>query len=372
MVRSKRWWVRVFVAATLLRPALAAGQTPAATPPGDESVPTASFTPWQPRVELSYDAPSGCPDAAAASSQLPSTATDDGRPPDHHLLIKVVASRDGFRGWAELRPRTEGEGQPKGAPAFVRELAGSHCADIVSALVLSVTLHLEGSQPPDDAPGAGRGQREQPPDDKAVGSAARAAPDDLELDPGDTAELPDLDDPYHPEGAMRWAPFLVLGLTFRGGWAPSLDGAWNGSIGLKGLGDGFRGARVSAGPTGQMLDGTHEQFRHSWIGAATEICPYAARFEDGTVSVLPCFLGTIGHYDIDGSAQTSGLTVGALDVRVELDVQIRWFTIALQAGASFPVDPIVVVGEDGQEVFSQSVGVVGGVYVHFAPFEFFL
>lgn len=297
---------------------------------------------------LTYDADSSCPDREAfvklVEGQAPSLALEPWEANPTTIVVRLSVGSDESTGRLEIR-------RPPERP-YVREIHGSTCAEVSTAVAFVTALALKGQR------------------DEALPEPPRAP----------AAPAPQPEEPPAPRSSLfdNWALGVSGELGSRAGLAPLASPIEQIGVELRSreraiLSPIFRLALLRAEPVTRI-----DRFgttRFTWLAARAAACP--VRFSPIAIAaVLPCAGIDAGSIDTSGTPATSAGTPGTvssvwIDVfaAVRLDLQLLGPVFATAQGElAFPATQYRFAFDPSTPVYdipSIGGGVSAGLLVQF-------
>jgi hypothetical protein len=333
-------------------------------------------------LETSYGIPAGCPPEEWFNETLEGQLSGEPRP--GKLEVSVTKS-DGYQAHVDFEP------EPEGRP-FRRELKGTDCQEVLTALALGLALHWDALPPEEDT---------SPAESTSEGPAlpvSSAATENTTL-PGDTvatettlpettsataaSELPPPDDPVDtpdvpgagPSGAWLWS--MTGGPGWREGTNPRSDSFAALTLEVVGAGDGFAGGAYAArfeSTWGSNLQGvipgdrSERQWESRWWLVGSRGCPWGRQLGPMTASL--CASAMVGRYhaQVEASSGSDG-TASRIGAGPRVSLLLRHLHLVLAGGWEVPLTPtqiafrdVAVYSQEGGAVFSVEVGFATGAF----------
>lgn len=394
------------------------GSTAQSTPP-----PPASSGEDTKSRKLNYTAVAGCPDVQWLKAELTRHVTSPFHRSVQAIDLTVVSAPQGYVGRIDVRfnqailnklmgqphtPATQPEAakgsaqpappqsptQPESVPtegstsppteqasatsAWSREFAGAVCEDIVSALVMSVSLYL------DELNSMSQEARKERERDKLTSDyiALDTLSQDHSFidDPSDKRLNPTFptqgQKPGQQPEVTTWGLAPMMGLRLRTGITASADFASQFGLDVRGLGNRWAAARFGiAYSSSELLHRSsplpqnvmdYQTWDYQWWAASGHACPYGIALAPWA-HFLPCIATYLGNYQggVNGQA-LEGAWLGFWELTSQIYVRKSSFVGQAILGFHGPIDPLV--GRKGsQGLRTQGHGLVLGIGIGFMP-----
>jgi hypothetical protein len=312
-------------------------------------------------VELDYQASPTCPPREWLLPRVVEALGAFGLESSPKLVLHVSGKeRQGFVGHLELAPEAESEANDDvyAAPErWTRTIAGARCDEVLSALVMSLSIHAE-SQPAHAAP-APRDAASEPPLPSSTGG------------PPATGSL----GRRRPPRAADWKIGVLGGGHIRSSLSPALDfsarvglsadrdhGSLSGAAESYGVSFSVGGARGAELPAsfGDL------EWEHRWWAVGAQACPIGMRLASW-LRLEPCASLHGGRYEAALQAGSSSARwLSLAELTAQLRVSAGPWAGRLELGAFTPLGSLTV-RRAGEAFYQQGVGVVAGVTATILP-----
>jgi hypothetical protein len=291
------------------------------------------------RPALRYEAPPECPSLTAFEARSKESLRRLGA--DTRIAIALSAHERGFQGEIELVDMR--------AARWARSIFGADCGEVVSAIALSLAIHLDGSNAGSVAPA--------PQMSEAAESVVDRAP---------------ASEPFAAQAGTHWYFAVEAGGGVRTGLGESFDPSLRGGIEASSSGaylQSYRlGFELGVGAAQQLSpELAAQRWDHRWWTANAQVCPWGYALLPG-LDLQPCLAGHLGRYsaELTGSATRSSW-LGFVELAARLRARLGRWSLSGEFGAFLPVAPLGLERQ-GEILFRQELGLVGGLTLAYAPF----
>jgi hypothetical protein len=292
---------------------------------------------------LEYRAPAGCPAQTAFESRGREGLTRLGAA--DRLAVELSAQERGFRGEMQLFAAD--------STRWVRTIEGADCDDLVSAMALSLSVHLDDSSGSSGGPPTTPSPRASAPVEDA-GDGGRASPSAV-----------------GSHGIWRFA--LDAGAGVRSGLGESIDPNVRFGLDASSLGPTPRGYRLGfelGGGAARRLPPElgDRRWDHGWWTGNLQACPWGLALT-GSLDLQPCLSVHFGRYSarVEGGTTRSSW-LGLAELAARLRARFGRWSSGLELGGFIPLDPLELE-RGGQTFFRQKVGLTAAIAFAYAPVE---
>jgi hypothetical protein len=330
------------------------------------------------RIEVQFDhghlgnlaggpPPSAMPTPSAATGSAPRPMR--GAPPSADGIVAPNPPQPGPQDGAAQAPSRE---LPDGA--WVREFSGPVCTDIVSALVMSVSVYLDELSTLSREEHEAREARRQEELSRASVSLDALGREHTFLDDRNP------DYPAHEPGPAPqitiWGVSPTIGARLRTGITPGADVTTQFGLDVRGLGDRWAAARFAVAFTTSEIfapstssPGDPDDDRtwdYRWWAASAHACPWGVALARWA-HLLPCAATYLGNYEGGPNHHyKEAAWLGFWELTSHFYARKSSFVGEANVGLHGPVDPFVG-RKDGAGLRSQRVGLVLGIGIGLMP-----